>query len=379
MLLLTTIAFVCGALLAGSAERWRSRTRPRQEGTEPPASTGADPATPAGVAGEDAGTAGWRERCVQLQLSEEYVAAQTRQIIEEYSMLMTMALIAASDQTEALRTATESAVDSFGTAQATTRSVVAEASAAENLLLALTESLTKVEGMAEFIAGVANRTNLLSLNATIEAARVGEAGRGFGVVAREVKELARSTTQSTIDISTTVEQLRHEVSAVVAALRQMTEGVSSIDSAAATVADVMGSQRTALEELDMHVSDVTAQMDLLSMLVMGMDRSDHRRVAADGAITLDLGGSTIETSLLDLTPTGLECSILTSTALATGDRVGVTLPLPDDALELTAVVRSRVGAQGRDHLRLDFSDLPDHQAAAIMHYLSTLTDLVGAG
>ncbi len=82
----------------------------------------------------------------------------------------------------------------------------------------LGESIQQIGQITTVINDIAEQTNLLALNAAIEAARAGEQGRGFAVVADEVRQLAKRTATSTSEISTVVESIRHDMDLAVKAM-----------------------------------------------------------------------------------------------------------------------------------------------------------------
>ncbi|MBI3797896.1 MAG: methyl-accepting chemotaxis protein [Deltaproteobacteria bacterium] len=92
-------------------------------------------------------------------------------------------------------------------------------------LTTLSEKANNITSVVTTITKVADQTNILSLNAAIEAEKAGEYGRGFGVVAREIRRLADQTAVATLDIEQMVEEMQTAVSAGVTGLSRLTEEI----------------------------------------------------------------------------------------------------------------------------------------------------------
>jgi methyl-accepting chemotaxis protein len=144
-------------------------------------------------------------------------------------------------------------------ADGVTARVVERAREMDAVVFKLADSLHRVGGVASVIGGLANQTNLLALNATIEAARAGEAGRGFSVVASEVKELSRDTARATEEIASIIDSLRTDATEVTAAISAMTEGIGGIGTATAMIRAEVFQQRGALDQLNRQAREAIAQ------------------------------------------------------------------------------------------------------------------------
>jgi methyl-accepting chemotaxis protein len=147
--------------------------------------------------------------------------------------------------------------------------IASAVSGASSVIHDLGEQSQEISNVVQVIKEVADQTNLLALNAAIEAARAGEQGRGFAVVADEVRKLAERTAKSTGDISDIVSKI--QVSAT-GAVEEMDKVVKRVESGQA-LAEEAGRQITSIEEGANQVS--SAVMEISNALREQTDASQE--------------------------------------------------------------------------------------------------------
>ena len=157
--------------------------------------------------------------------------------------------------------------DSLGEMRGTMSALATSSGLISQRLSTINEKARDITGVVTTITKVADQTNLLSVNAAIEAEKAGEYGRGFLVVAREIRRLADQTAAATLDIEQTVQQMQGAVSAGVMEMDKFSEQVRRSVSEVGTVSG----------QLDRIIGQVQVLTDRFAHVTEGM------RAQAEGA------------------------------------------------------------------------------------------------
>jgi methyl-accepting chemotaxis protein len=137
----------------------------------------------------------------------------------------------------------------------------------------LAEGAQKIGDVVTLIQSIAEQTNLLALNATIEAARAGEAGRGFAVVASEVKSLAGQTAKATTEISEQIAAIQTASDETVNAIRNVADVIAEIDQIGTAIAAAIEEQGSATKEIARSVQEAARGTQEVNTNITGVQRA----------------------------------------------------------------------------------------------------------
>jgi methyl-accepting chemotaxis protein len=195
---------------------------------------------------------------VSMSAAEMETTAQTLAANAEQGRQQASTVSAATEQLSA--SVNEIARQISESTQAVSSAVDA-ASKSEKMVADLLTAAQKVGEITKIIADIAEQTNLLALNATIEAARAGEAGKGFAVVASEVKSLATQTAKATEEIGLQIKEIQETSQTTAGSIGEIAQIISKVNEIGTTISSAVEEQAAATREVSQNINGVTQAAD----------------------------------------------------------------------------------------------------------------------
>ncbi|MBC7576401.1 MAG: methyl-accepting chemotaxis protein [Tardiphaga sp.] len=148
----------------------------------------------------------------------------------------------------------------------------------------LSQVAGRIGAVVELISSIAGQTNLLALNATIEAARAGEAGRGFSVVAAEVKALAEQTAKATGEIGLQVASIQAATRESVTSIKEIGETIEKLSEISSTIAAAVEEQGQATQEISRNVQQASHGTQQVSYNIADVQRGASETGSASSQV-----------------------------------------------------------------------------------------------
>ena len=161
---------------------------------------------------------------------------------------------------------------------------VGQARATNERVGELTKAAARIGDVVELINTIAEQTNLLALNATIEAARAGEAGRGFAVVASEVKALAEQTSKATGEIGQQITGMQAATQESVSAIKEISSTIEKLSEISSNIAAAVEEQGAATQEISRNVQQAAHGTQQVSTNIIDVQRGASETGSASAQV-----------------------------------------------------------------------------------------------
>jgi methyl-accepting chemotaxis protein len=213
----------------------------------------------------------------QMSMNVQTVSSNTEQIAQNTTIIST--------SIEEMSSALNSVSDNAEKGTRTSEKAVMMSDTATDMMTALGTSAKEIGKVTNIIKRIAEQTNLLAINATIEAASAGDAGKGFSVVAYEIKELANQSAQAAEDISKRIRGIQGKTAQAVHVIADVTAIITEMNASNIEVTESVSEQTTianAITKTVLHAdSGVNGIASAIAEIAKGTD--DMAKNASEGA------------------------------------------------------------------------------------------------
>lgn len=247
---------------------------------------------------------GIRLRCDQEAEQVQTASAATEELSRSFNEVARNTRTVADLSSQTDREATKG-LESIQRASSELSRISGIVSDASNSIMELGKSSEQISQIVNIIDEIAEQTNLLALNAAIEAARAGEQGKGFAVVADEVRKLAERTTRSTREISDTIKSIQDltekSVRVMTKGSREMTELITVMTSASDLLTGIVASVKEVTVQVNQIALATTQQSQAVSQVATAVENASvGSQTIRQSAIDAAEAGSELEARMQDL-------------------------------------------------------------------------------